>query len=57
MNPIHTCNPRIHPTWSMIREDYLADAEVQKAYLAMGRSMRGDHCAPLEYPVPPEESV
>ena len=57
MKPIHACNPRIHPTWTKIREDYLADAEVQRAYLAMGRSMRGDQCAPLEYPSSQEESV
>ncbi len=37
MNPIHTCNPRIHPTWTKIREGYLADAEVQKAYSGYGQ--------------------
>lgn len=57
MNPIHTCNPRIHPTWSDIREDYLADAEVRKAYLAMGRRMRGDLWAPPEQPASQEESA
>ncbi len=57
MNPIHTCNPRIHPTWTKIREGYLADAEVQKAYLAMGRSMRGDGWAAPEQPAPQEVSA
>ena len=57
MNPIHACNPRIHPAWSKIREDYLADAEVQKAYLAMGRSKRGDRWALPKPPMPKEESA
>ena len=57
MNPIHPCNPRVHPTWSKIRESYLADAEVRKAYLALGRSMRGETWAPPEQPAPQEESV
>jgi hypothetical protein len=30
---------------------------VQKAYLAMGRSMRGDVWAPPEQPAPQEESA
>ena len=57
MNPIHTCNPRVHPTWSEIRESYLADAEVQKAYLAVGRSMHGEAWAPPEQPAPQEQSA
>jgi len=57
MKPIHTCNPRVHPTWSKIREGFFADAEVQKAYLAMGRSLRGEAWAPPEQPAPQEESV
>ena len=50
MNTIDASMPRIHPTWSDIQEDYLSDHEVKEAYLAMGRSMRGDDWAPRKQP-------